>query len=80
MVRQSSRYNSFSRDPNDCAKILTLTDERREHWLKLIDLSDGAEETSTCNPLSERRHAPLRDRLTNLGNHHGDGLRGPNNA
>lgn len=45
---------------------------RREHWLRFIDLSAGAEETSARNPPSERRHAPLRDRLVNLGNCLGD--------
>lgn len=80
IIRQSSRYNSFKRDPNESAKILILADERREHWLRLMDLSAGAEETSTCNPLSDRRHAPLRDRVINFGNHLGDCLKVPSNA
>jgi hypothetical protein len=69
---QSSRYNSFKIDPNESAKILRPAKVRREHWLKFMDLSAVAEETSNCNPLSVRRHAPLRDRLINFGKQLGD--------
>lgn len=41
---------------------------RREHWLRFIDVSIGAEETSARNPTSESRHAPLMDKRVNLGN------------
>lgn len=72
MPWQSSRYNSFRRDFNDSAKIYTLEDVRREHWLRFMDLSAGAEETSARKPPSESRHAPLRDRVDKLDKCLGD--------
>lgn len=72
MPWQSSRYNSFKRDLNDSAKMYTLADVRREHWLRFMDLSIGAEETSARKPPSESRHAPLRDRVVNLAKCLGD--------
>jgi len=72
MSIQSSRYNSFKSDPNESAKISRLAKVRREHWLRFMDLSVVAEETSNCNPLSVRRHAPVRDRLINLDKQFGD--------
>jgi len=59
-------------DPNELAKILRLAYVRREHWLRFMDLSAVAEETSNCNPLSVRRHAPVRDRMINLDRQLGD--------
>lgn len=58
---QSSIYNSFSTDAKFSAKMLIPVDVRREHALKFIDFSEGAEDTSACSPSSERRYAPLRD-------------------
>lgn len=45
---------------------------RREHWLRFIDLSAGAEETSARKPPSESRHAPRSDRVVNLSKFLGD--------
>jgi len=49
-----------------------LDDVRREHWLRLIDVIAGAEETSCRSPTSESRHAPLKDKVDSIGNTFGD--------
>lgn len=58
---QSSRYSSFKTDPSEAAKWQMPLDVSREHWLRLMDLKAGTDETKTLNPVSESRYAPLND-------------------
>lgn len=57
----SSRYSSFKTDPSESAKWQMPLDVSREHWLRLMDLKAGADETRALNPASESRYAPLND-------------------
>lgn len=65
--RQSSIYNSLRTDFSEFAKLQMPTEVSREHWLRLIDVIDGAEETSAFSPSSERRYAPFNDTVVRAG-------------
>jgi hypothetical protein len=64
---QSSIHNSLKTDPSEVAKEQMPSDVSREHWLRLIDLSAGAEETRILIPASENRYAPFNDNEANAG-------------
>lgn len=68
MLWQSFIYNSLKTDPNEFAKVSTPPLVSREHWLRLMDLSAGADEISVANPPSVRRQAPVIDMVESAGN------------
>jgi len=72
MLWQSLMYSSRKLVANESAKVSILAEVRREHWLRFKDCRAGAEETSELSAASESRHAPLMDKVVNLGKLPGD--------
>lgn len=72
MLWQSFIYNSLRTDPSELAKVAMLPPVSKEHWLRLMDLSAGADEISVANPPSVRRQAPVIDKEESAGKQFAD--------